>query len=258
MFESARRICEDLAGSFAKDFELRSRHKQYWAEILVQMAVNGVDGYSDLCKQAQQLVDEFSDEPSAAMIVLRAQLELDRGCLPPASEALRDLFCSDEFYTLIAGNSIRDFSELSLAAMNDAEGVAAPFVATVAKNFTDPPLMKAFGAYLVRAFVLDQANGYKTIEAALRCFDGARIMTISGKVSAVQNFYVGVALLSLARISGDDTPLDWPRRMGERYTSDKAMGEAKLQAAKSMVVGDFREIITEYLRSSSPFPRFLA
>lgn len=216
------------------------------AETQLQLSsLGGLSSEAELSAAAELVEPLVRSSAHASMHWLGAQLELQDGQLPHGVTILRDLFEDRRGYTWVASADQHRFRE-ALSELGDEIFDLCP--KQVASDFTSPGLLVQFGAYLTRAYLLRPDNGTKTLVAALNCFDGARIMT-QGSVSPVLEFHLGMALMIGSRVQETDEGLNWARANGFKYPSDKAMAEAKLQAAVDRSVGRFRSLCAAYLQA---------
>lgn len=248
-FLGALKVYEGLSDRVRGDMTSLRTHRLDYSETLVNTAANGLADPLDYCTQAIDLVSDLTSvEPEAAIIAMSARLELDEGRLPSAAASLRDIFCHQEGYAHVAVSESQLLRELGSKAALDPLGSVATLVAT---DFTNPRLLVAFGAYLIRAFKLRNENGVETLRAGLNCLDGARIMSYGEWFPPVVNFHTGVALMSAVRYTNDSNPLGFGLKMGFRYQDDLAMAKARLQSAADLSIGSFRRLILDYLNSDS-------
>jgi hypothetical protein len=186
-----------------------------------------------------------------ALLAIRCALERSRE-FPSLVEEVIDILKGPARYANIIGNN-NDLLQIA-AELADTEA-QDDSIARLCSGLTDPQWLLDFAGCLVRAAELTSTRALVYLDAALRCLDGVRVMTLNQVRTPRHAFLEGRALLLAAELTGERSPLGWARIIEASTQDDLELAIRRLQSAHDTSVGSFElrtgELL-EYARIASP------
>jgi hypothetical protein len=218
------------------------------ARSLVDASVRLPDPDADAwCREALQLIGSLEESTTdAAVLALRARLELDSHSMPQAAEDLWKLFVTDHHpaNAWTQGRAIFDLCSEILREEGAPHGLQL-----VAQQFANPRILLDFSSILLRWHVLlESPSGLGRVEAALTVSEGVRLLADQSSMTSRLPFLQGRALLLACEQTGSVRPLDWSRRTGGPDIDDLEYSRRRLHSAHSLSVGGLRSVIHSMLQ----------
>lgn len=241
-------LYEILFEGMGSDKLLRARSGISFAETLIQVSLSSKTPNVEFARKAVDILEPLVLTSSeASMHWLRAQAELNEGKLPKEVLILRDIFANRNGYNWIAGNHLQYFYD---ELYSDDVSIMNHCLKLIVSDFTSPELLNNFGSFLSRSARLSQENWKITLEAALNCLDGARVMNLDRSTRKMNDFHIGVALLYGCRYLGTTDGIGWAKKYRSEYADDEALGMKLISDVTSRSHGSFKAMCSKFLRNS--------
>ncbi|WP_298990001.1 hypothetical protein [uncultured Pseudokineococcus sp.] len=243
--DEAIRELESIASLPLAHRDVTRRQRLLLAQCLIDKASREANqDVQALASRALRLIGNLEEASAdAAMLALRARLELTGGQLPPIAEEVWGLFASSG-----PMNETWTQSELFALCEELLSEQDAPFgLRVVVRDFTNPRVLMKFSALLIRWHVLSRDRRIQRLEAALIAMDGARIFAASTSKTASLSWLQGRALLLGCENMQSRTPFAWGSRAFGVEVDDLELARRRLQSAKDRSVGNFRGVVSHML-----------